>query len=165
MPRAGEWSTTAEGTQEEVYTCSRSKTPLLGRVRGRGVGRMRTRALRGWSASGSGSEWPEATCSGYGRPGASGGGYRWLETSCVIYRQQERTMVVVLEARGRHGLPPLGACEWALPTAPVTSGVGKKKKKKEGTATRHHTLLLSPSWEHTCPAAATAKCSGQHPDA
>ena len=39
-------------------------------------------------------------------------------------------MVVVLEARGSHGLPPLGACEWALPTAPVTSGVGEKKKKR-----------------------------------
>ena len=71
-------------------------------------------------------------------------------------------MVVVLEARGRHGLPPLGACEWALPTAPVTSGVGEKKQK-EGTTTRHYTLLLSPSWEHTCPAAATAERSGQSP--
>ena len=39
-----------------------------------------------------------------------------------------------------------------------------QKGKKEGTATKHHTLLLSLSWEHTYPAAATAKCSGQWPD-
>ena len=31
--------------------------------------------------------------------------------SYVIYRRQERTVVVVSEARGSHGLPPLGACE------------------------------------------------------
>lgn len=37
VPRAGEWSTTAEGTQEEVYTCSRSKTPLLWRARKGGL--------------------------------------------------------------------------------------------------------------------------------
>ena len=61
-------------------------------------------------------------------------------------------------------------CEWAPPAAPVTSGVSKKKKKKErkkkeGTVTKHHMLLLSPPWEYTHLAAATAKCSGQHPDA
>ena len=80
----------------------------------------------------------------------------------MIYgRQQGRTLAVALEAVGRCGLPPLGACEWAPPAAPVTSGVGKKK---EGTATKHHTLLLSPPWEHTRPAADTAKCSRQSPD-
>ena len=35
----------------------------------------------------------------------------------------------------------------APPAAPVTSGVGQKKK--EGTATKYHMLLLSCSWEHT----------------
>ena len=69
-------------------------------------------------------------------------------------------MAVVLEAKGRHGLPSLGACEWAPPAASATSAVGKKKK--EGTATKHHTLLLSPPWELTRPAAASAKCSGQN---
>ena len=39
------------------------------------------------------------------------------------------------------------------------------QQKKEGTATKHHTLLLSPPWEHTHPAAVMAKHSGQHPDA
>ena len=38
-------------------------------------------------------------------------------------------------------------------------------KKKECTATKCHPLLLSLLWEHTQPAAATAKRSGQHPDA
>ena len=33
-PQAGEQSTTAEGTQEEVWTHRRSKAPLLGRARG-----------------------------------------------------------------------------------------------------------------------------------
>ena len=28
----------------------------------------------------------------------------------------------------------------------------------------YHLWLLSLPWEHTCPAAATAKCSGQCPD-
>ena len=58
-------------------------------------------------------------------------------------------------------MPPLGVCEQAPPVAPVTSEFGKK----EGTATEHHPLLLSLPWEHTCPTAATAKCSGQIPDA
>ena len=61
--------------------------------------------------------------------------------SWVLYRQQGRTVAVTLEARGRHGLLPLGACECAPPVAPpVTSGVSKKKKV---TATKHHMLLLS----------------------
>ena len=41
---------------------------------------------------------------------------------------------------------------------------GWQKRKKEGTATKHHMLLLSLPWEHTHPAAATAKCSGWCPD-
>ena len=41
---------------------------------------------------------------------------------------------------------------------------GWQKRKKEGTATKHHTLLLSLPWEDTRPAAATVKSSGQHPD-
>ena len=64
--------------------------------------------------------------------------------------------MVILEARERHSLPPLGACEWAPPEAPVTS---------EGTASKNHTLLLLLFWEHNFPAAATAECSGQYPDA
>ena len=71
-------------------------------------------------------------------------GLRATGTSCMIYRWQGQTVVVISEARGRHGLPPLGDCEWAPPAATVTSGVSKNKK--EGTATKHHTLLLSPPW-------------------
>ena len=82
----------------------------------------------------------------------------------MIYRWQGQTMAVVSEARGINGLPPLEACEWAPPATPVTSGVGKKEKN-EGTATKDHTLLLSLPWEHTCPAAATAKHSGWCTDA
>ena len=39
-----------------------------------------------------------------------------------------------------------------------------QKRKKEGAATKHHTLLLPLPWDHTCPAAATDKHSGWHPD-
>ena len=41
---------------------------------------------------------------------------------------------------------------------------GWQKRKKEGTATKHHTMLLSLSWEHTYSTAATGKSSGQCPD-
>ena len=50
--------------------------------------------------------------------------------SCTIYRWQGQTVAVVSEARGSWGLPPLEACEWVPPETPVTSGVGKKDKKK-----------------------------------
>lgn len=59
-------------------------------------------------------------------------------------------------------MPPLRDCDWAPPVTPVTSGVGKKEK--DGAATKHHTLLLLLPWEHTHPAGATAKQSGQCPD-
>ena len=73
-------------------------------------------------------------------------------------------MVVVSETREWHGMTPLRACEWAPSVTSVTSGLGKKRKKKEGTTTKHHPLLLTLPWEHICPAAATAKHSGKHPD-
>ena len=41
---------------------------------------------------------------------------------------------------------------------------GWQKRKKGGTATKHHMSLLSLPWEHTRPAAATAKRSGRHQD-
>ena len=45
-----------------------------------------------------------------------------------LYRWPGQTVTVILGARGRHGLLPLGSCEEAPPAAPVTSGVGKKKR-------------------------------------
>lgn len=41
---------------------------------------------------------------------------------------------------------------------------GLARKKKEGTATKHYTLLLSLPWKHTHYAASTAKHSGWRPD-
>ena len=73
--------------------------------------------------------------------------------------------VVFSEARGRCGLPPLGASKLAPLAVQSSQGLAKKKKKKEGTATTHHTLLLSGPWEHTSAAAATAKHSGWCADA
>ena len=57
--RAEEWNDTAEGTQEEVWACRRSKLPLLGRVRGGGMDHHRNppvhaQALRGLGTSGAG---------------------------------------------------------------------------------------------------------------
>ena len=49
----------------------------------------------------------------------------------MIYRWQGLTVGVGLEARGRCGLLPLGACERAPSEALLTSGVGKKKKEKK----------------------------------
>ena len=45
-------------------------------------------------------------------------------------------MVVFLEARGRRGLSPLQACEWALPAVPVTSGIDKNKQTNKQTKNR-----------------------------
>ena len=42
----------------------------------------------------------------------------------VIYRWQGQIATVFSEAGERHGLPPLGSCEWAPLAALVTSGVG-----------------------------------------
>ena len=58
----------------------------------------------------------------------------------MLYRGQGQTVAVVSEARGRRGLPPLMACECTPPVTPVTTGVGKK----EGTATKHHAVALTP---------------------
>ena len=66
-------------------------------------------------------------------------------TQCLLRDLQTAgtTTVVISETRGRCGLPPLGVCRWAPPVAPVTTEVGKR----EGTATKHHPLLLR---KHTC---------------
>ena len=90
-------------------------------------------------------------------------GIRGLRVTWCLLHNLELATVVISEARGRRGLPPLGVCEWAPPVIPITSGVGKKRKK-EGTATKHQTLLLSLPWEHTCLETATAKHPGRRPD-
>ena len=73
----------------------------------------------------------------------------------------DKTLAVISDSRGGHGLPPLGICEQAPLAAPCTSEV----TTEEGIVTENHLLLFSLSWEHTRPAAATAKCSGQCPHA
>ena len=59
---------------------------------------------------------------------------------CLLHDLQGTDPTFVLEARGRHGLPPLGAYEWAPPVTPVTSGVPKKEKKR----------ALQPSVKRCC---------------
>ena len=73
---AGVLNAKAEGTQEEVWAHGRSKAPLLGKVRGKGVDCHRNlpvllQALGGQGASGTGYWWQEVTCLGYRRPGTS----------------------------------------------------------------------------------------------
>jgi len=55
-------------------------------------------------------------------------------------------------------LATTGSCEWA-PNCNPSHHSDWQKRKNKGTATKHHMLLLSFPWEHTHPAAATAKCS------
>ena len=123
------------------------------------------RALRGRGASDAGYGWQEATCSGYGRLGhflcrlqvarqllcglRSAGGQMQCGSSCTIYRQQGWTMVVISEARRRHGLPPLGA------RGP--SHHRSLQKKKGGHCNQETHVIALTFWEHTGPAAATAK--------
>ena len=78
----------------------------------------------------------------------------------MVYRWQGQTTVIT-DSRGGRGPLPLGVPEQAPLVAPTTS---------EGTAekdivTEHHLLLLLHPWEHTHPAAATAKHSRQCPHA
>ena len=79
--------------------------------------------------------------------------------SCMVYRWWGKTQVIS-DSIGGHGPPPLAVHVQVPPTTPGTSEAGTE----EGKATKHHLLLLSLPWEHTCPAnaTATAKCSGHH---
>ena len=70
-----------------------------------------------------------------------------------------QTSTVISDSRGGHCPPPLGVYEQAPLAAPVTS----EGTTEEGTVTEYHLLSLSHPWEHTLPAAATAKCSRQCP--
>ena len=72
-----------------------------------------------------------------------------------MYRWQGQTNTVILDTRGVHVLPPLGVCEQAPPTDPVTSEVSTE----EGIAIEHYAVLLSLPFEATCPDTTTAKSS------
>ena len=81
--------------------------------------------------------------------------------SCVVCWQQGQTAAVIPDSRGGHGPLPLEIPEQKSLAAPATSeGTTEKDITKE-----HHLLLLFLPWEHTCPSAATAKHSGQCPNA
>ena len=158
--------TPARGTWEEVWVLRRSKAPLLGRARGRGMGCHRnifpcthTQTLRGWGASGAGYGWQSTTCSGYGRPGTSmpamGGGAPFVWAKGSRWLSMMWCLLSYLEVAGTNHSshlkhqrvawpPPLGVCEQAAPAAPVTSEVDKE----EDTATEHHPLLLTPLGTH-----------------
>ena len=68
----------------------------------------------------------------------------------MIYRLQDKPQQSSQKPEGG-----MAHHKWGSVKVPVTSEVGKE----EGTAIEHHLLLLSLPWEHTHPAAATAKCS------
>lgn len=77
----------------------------------------------------------------------------------MVYGWRGQTTVIISDSRGGHGPPPLGVCELAPLVAPVTS----EGTTEEGIVTEHHLLLLLHPWEHTRPAAATAKPLGHCP--
>ena len=84
------------------------------------------------------------------------------DASCMIYIWQEQTLAVISEARGRRGLPPLGACVWAPPATPVTSVVGKKENRWHCNQAPY-AVALTPLGTHphsTCH----CQISGQCPD-
>ena len=110
------------------------------------------------------SEYPQTLGRwGYRQQGASCTGYRWRRlpcrlsgTGCLLHGLQVAgANSVISNFKGRCGPPPLGVLEQAPPTASVTSEVGPE----EGTATEYQPLLPSLPWEHTWPAAASAKHS------
>ena len=81
--------------------------------------------------------------------------------SCVVWRQWGQTASVIPGSRGGRGSWPLGTPVQKSLAVPTTSE-GTTEKDIE---TEHHLLLFSLLWEHTCPAAATAKHFGQCADA
>ena len=97
------------------------------------------------------SNWCSTSCMGKVRQGAP----------CVLCRWQGQTATVIPDSRGGHGPPPLGIPEKKSLAVPTTS----EGTTEKDIAMEHHLLLLLLPWEHTCPAAATAKHSGQCPDA
>ena len=88
---------------------------------------------------------------------------RLSRTGCFLHGLQVvgQTTAVISDSKGGHGPLPLGIPEQESCVVPTTS----EGTTEEDTATEHHQLLLSLPWEHTSPAAATAKCSGQCPEA
>ena len=79
----------------------------------------------------------------------------------MVCRWQGQTITVISDSRGGHGPLLLEIPEQKSLAAPTTSeGITEKD-----IAMEHHLLLLLLPWGHTCTAAATAKCSGQYPDA
>ena len=79
--------------------------------------------------------------------------------SRVVCKWQGQTTAVISDSKGGRGPLLLGIPEQESLAAPTTSeGTTEKDIVME-----HHLLLLLLPWEHTCLAAATAKCSGQCP--
>ena len=190
MLQAGEWNTTAEGTQEKFWAHRRNKVLLLERARGGGADRHRNLPVCSSVSMLSEGEAPLGQATGSNKPLAQPTGDRVLLVQAagvwepLVWAKGIRGLSVTwclshdLQAVGTDCGGSLRGQREAWPATTGGLGAGstcspsqlrgqqkKKKKKKEGTATKHHTLLLSPHWKYTCPAAVTAKCSGQHPDA
>ena len=79
----------------------------------------------------------------------------------MVCRWWGQTTTVISDFRGGHGPLPLEVPKQEPLAVPTTS----EGTTEEDTVTKHHLLLLSLPWEHTRPSAATAKRSGQCPDA
>ena len=62
-------------------------------------------------------------------------------------------------------IPEMGVahCHWRYLNKITCSSIHLKGATEEGIVTEHHLLVLSHLQECTCPAAATARCSGTYP--
>ena len=147
----GERSTTAEKVWEKAwahYFWEEKQGAIAGEDdKGRGrtaIGISFSVHAWGWGASYTGYSQHDVSC-----VGSQG-------TSCMGYGHWGQTAAAIPDSRGGCGPPILGVCEQVPPAAPVTSG----DAIEEGTATKHHPLLLSLPWECTCSAIPTAKGSG-----
>ena len=93
-------------------------------------------------------------------------------TGTAPYAWDKWDMVLLAWSAGSRGkllqlslIPEVGIahCHWRYLNKNHLQPQSPKGHHRGGIVTKHHLLVLSHPQEHTCPAAATAKCSGQYP--
>ena len=78
----------------------------------------------------------------------------------MVCRWRGPTTTVISDSSSGHGPLSLGNTDQEQLAPPIISEGNTEKE----ILMEHHLLLLLLPWEHTFPASATAKCSGQCPD-
>ena len=144
----------AEGTGEKVWAHRRSKTPLLGRVRGRGAAGQRNLPEHVcWGSQRAGHLWHRLWVTGNflcglrAEPGLSA-------TWCLLRDLQaagtdrggQSSQRPEVGMACHHWGPVSGLHLW--PQSSQRSAKKKKKKKRENTDNKPPLFLLSPPWAH-----------------